>query len=208
MEAKVFNLKKEEVGNVKLPDEIFNVDFRTDLVEKYMRVYLNNQRAFSAKVKDRAEVRGGGRKPWRQKGTGRARHGSIRSPIWVGGGVAHGPTGVKKSMSMNKKERVLFYRSVLSELMRKNMLFWVKDFDKDFAENKSLTKGVDKALQVFGDGAIVYVHSGDNGKFSLGVRNLPHVLSFHVDGIDWVSFLYGDVVLLDLDAWKKLELSL
>ncbi|HOU76009.1 MAG TPA: 50S ribosomal protein L4 [Candidatus Dojkabacteria bacterium] len=208
MEVNIYNIKKEEVGKLELPDSIFNVEFRKDLVEKYLRVYLNNQRAFSATVKGRGDVRGGGRKPWKQKGTGRARHGSTRSPIWVGGGVSHGPEGIKTMMSMNKKEKVLLYRSILSELMRRGMLFWVKDFEKDYDEKTSISKGVSKILKSFGDGAFVYVRGQEEGKFSMGVRNLPNVLSFFVDGVDWMSFLYGDVVLMDVDAWKKLELSL
>lgn len=208
MKVNVYNIKKEEVDKLDLPEGIFDVEFRKDLVEKYLRVYLNNQRAFSAKVKGRGEVRGGGKKPWRQKGTGRARHGSTRSPIWVGGGVSHGPEGFTTRMSMNKKERVLLYRSILSELMRRGMLIWVKDFEKDFTEEKAITKNVNNVLKLFGEGAFVYVRGEKEGNFSMGIRNLPYVLSFFVDGIDWMSFLYGDVILMDVNAWKKLEISL
>ena len=92
MKIKVYNQKKEEIEEIELPKEIFEIKLNTDLVHQVVLAQTANQRQGSAKAKTRSEVRGGGRKPWRQKGTGRARVGSIRSPIWRGGGVTFGPT--------------------------------------------------------------------------------------------------------------------
>ena len=109
-----------KVGNksekkIDLVDSIWAVPVNEDLVAQVIYVYLNNQRKFTATVKTRADVRGGGKKPWKQKGTGRARHGSIRSPLWVGGGVAFGPTGFKKLLKIPRKMKNLSLKCLLSD---------------------------------------------------------------------------------------------
>lgn len=104
MNADVYNLQNEKVGTVELPEDVFGVRWNAALVKQVLEAQLANRRSPWAHTKDRGEVRGGGRKPWRQKGTGRARHGSTRSPLWVGGGVAHGPRNDRDySQKVNKK---------------------------------------------------------------------------------------------------------
>ena len=106
MKTEVYNLKNEVVGEMDLPDEVFGRSWRSSLVKQVLDAQLANLRRPWAHVKGRGEVRGGGKKPWRQKGTGRARHGSIRSPLWVGGGKAHGPIKTRDySEKVNKKMR-------------------------------------------------------------------------------------------------------
>lgn len=115
MKTQVFNLKNEVVGDVELPTSVFGVKWNPTLVAQVVRAQLANKRRPWAHAKTRAEVRGGGRKPWRQKGTGRARHGSIRSPLWVGGGKAHGPLKTRDySQKVNKKMKRAALFSVLS----------------------------------------------------------------------------------------------
>jgi len=120
----LYNQKAENVGKVDLPDQIFNLEMNKDLVHQVVTSQRSNKRQVIAHAKGRGEVRGGGKKPWRQKGTGRARHGSIRSPIWKGGGVTHGPTkerNFKKKINKKMARKALFM--VLSSKARDKQLF-------------------------------------------------------------------------------------
>lgn len=119
MESVVYNDKAEKIGTVDLPQKIFGVKWNPELVHQVIVSYMANRRVKGAHVKDRSLVSGGGRKPWRQKGTGRARHGSIRSPLWKGGGVTHGPAGgrnLKKKINKKMAEKALY--TVLSAKAR------------------------------------------------------------------------------------------
>lgn len=115
MKLQVLDTKGNKAGEVTLDESIFGIKPNLKVLAQYVRVFLSNQRQGTSKVKTRAEVSGGGVKPWRQKGTGRARHGSIRSPIWVHGGVAHGPLPKDWQLNMPKKMKVLAMKSVLSQ---------------------------------------------------------------------------------------------
>ena len=119
MKVEMYNLKGEKIGMVELPEKVFGVDWNADLVRQVVESMRANQRRNIAHTKGRGEVRGGGAKPWVQKGTGRARHGSIRSPIWKGGGVTHGPTKEKNySKKINKKMKQKALFAVLSQKLR------------------------------------------------------------------------------------------
>lgn len=125
MEIKLYNQNGEKVGNVELPEGVFNLKWNDDLIHQVVTSMHSNLRTPVAHSKGRGEVRGGGRKPWRQKGTGRARHGSIRSPLWRGGGVTHGPLKEKDySKKINKKMKKKAFFVVLSQKLRdKEILF-------------------------------------------------------------------------------------
>jgi len=126
MEAIIYNQKGTEAGKLKLPEKVFNAKWRADLVHQVVEGMRSNKRAGTADTKDRGEVRGGGKKPWKQKGTGRARHGSSRSPIWVGGGVTHGPLAeknYKKKISRKMRAQALF--SVLSKKYKDGEIIFV-----------------------------------------------------------------------------------
>ncbi|MBI4087616.1 MAG: 50S ribosomal protein L4 [Candidatus Liptonbacteria bacterium] len=130
MKATVYNLKNEKVGEMELPSSIFEAKWNPVLVAQVLRAQLANSRRPWAHAKTRAEVRGGGRKPWRQKGTGRARHGSTRSPLWVGGGKAHGPNKLRDySQKVNKKMARLALFSALAKKLKENQLKVFEDMN-------------------------------------------------------------------------------
>jgi len=144
MEAKVYNKQGKESGKIELPKEIFGLSWNADLVHQVFTSLNSNKRANTAKVKDRSEVSGTGKKPWRQKGTGRARHGSKRSPIWVKGGIAHGPTNERNyEKKINKKMAAKALFTALSEKMKNGQILFVEDFS--FADIK--TKDASSALK-------------------------------------------------------------
>lgn len=126
MEAKIYNQKGKEAGVIALPEKVFAAKWRSDLVHQVVEGMRSNKRAGTADTKGRGEVRGGGKKPWKQKGTGRARHGSTRSPIWVGGGVTHGPLAeknYKRKISKSMRAQALF--SVLSKKLKDGEIVFV-----------------------------------------------------------------------------------
>lgn len=137
-ELKVYNQKGESSGKVALPENIFAVQWNADLVHQVVTGMLSNKRAGTADTKGRGEVRGGGKKPWRQKGTGRARHGSTRSPIWVGGGVTHGPLAEKNyKKKISKKMRALALFCVLSKKVKKNEIIFVENLEQKEIKTKN-----------------------------------------------------------------------
>jgi large subunit ribosomal protein L4 len=130
METQIYNQKGKSVGKFELPESIFGVPWNGDLVHQVVTAMQANARTPVAHTKTRGEVRGGGKKPWKQKGTGRARHGSSRSPIWKGGGVTHGPRNEKSyDQKINKKMKAKALYTVLSEKLRKGQLIFVEELN-------------------------------------------------------------------------------
>ena len=130
MEAKIYNSKGKEAGKIELPESVFALNWNADLVHQVATSMMTAARTPVAHVKDRGEVRGGGKKPWKQKGTGRARHGSSRSPIWVGGGVAHGPRNDKNfDRKINKKARSKALATILSAKLKDGEVIFVDSLD-------------------------------------------------------------------------------
>ncbi len=130
METKIYNRKGEEAGKVTLPEDVFAAQWNADLVHQVVTSLMSNARTPVAHVKTRAEVRGGGKKPWQQKGLGRARHGSSRSPIWVGGGITHGPRNDKNfSRKINRKMKTKALYSILSRKLKDNEIIFIDSLD-------------------------------------------------------------------------------
>ncbi len=128
METQVYNQKGKSVGKLNLPESLFALPWNADLVHQVVTAMQANARTPVAHTKTRGEVRGGGKKPWRQKGTGRARHGSTRSPIWKGGGITHGPRNEKSyEQKINKKMRTKALYTVLSEKLRKGQILFLEE---------------------------------------------------------------------------------
>ncbi len=147
MDAKIYSHEGAEVGKISLPEAVFGVKWNQDLVHEVVVGMQANARASTAHTKGRGEVSGGGKKPWKQKGTGRARHGSSRSPIWSGGGVAHGPTNEKDySVKINKKVRAKALASVLSKKFEDSEIIFIDSFSALTAPKTAEGKKIIKAL--------------------------------------------------------------
>ncbi len=126
METTIYNTQGKSTGKISLPESVFGLPWNSDLVHEVVRLMNSNSRNAIANVKTRGEVRGGGKKPWKQKGTGRARHGSSRSPIWVGGGIAHGPRADKNfDRKINKKARTKALYTILSRKMKDGEILFI-----------------------------------------------------------------------------------
>ena len=149
MEATIYNQKGTDAGKITLPAKVFGAKWRSDLVHQVVESMRSNKRAGTADTKDRGEVRGGGKKPWKQKGTGRARHGSSRSPIWVGGGVTHGPLAEKNyKRKISKKMRAQALFSVLSRKLKDNEILFVDTLELGDIKTKSAQKVMESLAKV------------------------------------------------------------
>lgn len=151
MEVKLYNQNGEKVGRIELPTGVFNLKWNPDLIHQVVTSMQSNLRRPVAHAKSRGEVRGGGRKPWRQKGTGRARHGSIRSPLWRGGGVTHGPLKEKDySKKINKKMKKKAFFIVLSQKLRDNEILFLDKIALSRPKTKEANEIIKKISQVSG----------------------------------------------------------
>lgn len=156
MDAKVFSQEGKETGKVILPEAVFGVAWNADLVHEVVTGMQANARENNAHTKDRGEVRGGGKKPWKQKGTGRARHGSRRSPIWVGGGIAHGPRNERDySVKINKKVRARALACVLSKKFADQEVLFVDSIKFDEPKTKDARAIVSALAKGTGQGSLV-----------------------------------------------------
>ncbi len=195
---------KTSKKTVDLPEAIFGADFNEALVHQAVTSYLAGARAGTKAQKSRSEVRGGGKKPWRQKGTGRARSGTIRSPIWRSGGVTFAAKPRDFSKKLNKKMYRAAMRSIFSELVRQDRLIVIDDFKMETPKTRELASKLG-ALGV--DNVLLITHDLNEALF-LSARNLYKVGICEVGYIDPVSLVRFDKVLMTVSAVKKLEESL
>lgn len=151
MKTKIYNSKGKEAGEINLPEGVFGVKWNADLVHEVLASLSTSKRTSTAHTKDRGEVRGGGKKPWQQKGTGRARHGSIRSPLWVGGGVAHGPRNEKNfDRKVNKKAKAKAIAVILSAKLKDGELVFVDSFGLNAPKTKDAVSFIENLAKVSG----------------------------------------------------------
>lgn len=176
MNTDVYNLKNEKVGQVELPERVFNAPWRPALVEQVILAQLANKRRPWAHAKTRAEVRGGGRKPWQQKGTGRARHGSIRSPLWSGGGKAHGPSKDRDyTQKINKKMRRVALMSILSRKYKDSQIKFLDSLQMESAKTKNIAVSLRNVLGVAKNSKkydALFVSNLENKNLIRAVKNL------------------------------------
>jgi large subunit ribosomal protein L4 len=194
----VRNASGEKSGTVDLPDEVFGVQVNVPVMHQVVRAQLAAARAGTHSTKTRSEVRGGGKKPWRQKGTGRARQGSIRAPQWRGGGVVFGPTPRDHSLRVNKKEKVLALRSALTDRHAGGNLVVLDALDFDAPK----TSRAAELLETLGVGGrkVLLVVDGLEDAAIRSFRNLPtvHLLTF--DQLNTYDVLASDVVVFTRDS--------
>lgn len=197
----VYNMEGKEVGKMDLNDAVFGVEINEHLVHLAVVQNLANKRQGTQKAKTRSEVSGGGRKPWRQKGTGHARQGSIRAPQWKGGGVVFAPVPRDYSFKMNKKEKKAALKSVLTSRVQDNKLIVLDELKFDEIKTKEFKKVMDN-LKV--EKAMVVIAEQDN-KVILSARNLPEVATAVAENINVYDILKGDTLVLTKDAVAKIE---
>lgn len=198
----VYDIKGKKVSDVELAEAIFGIEPNEAIVHSVLVNYLANQRQGTQSTKTRAEVRGGGRKPWRQKGTGRARQGSIRAPQWVKGGIALGPKPRSYKYTVNKKERRLAIKSLLSSKVLENELTVVDKLELAEVKTKIMVKAL-ADLKVEGKTLIVLPENNKNVLMS--ARNIEGVKTIVLNNINVFDLLKYNNLVLPLETVKKLE---
>jgi len=209
MFVKIYNQMGEEVGKTLLPKEVFDVKLNSDLVHQVVVSQLANRRRVIAHTKDRAEVSGGGRKPWRQKGTGRARHGSIRSPLWRHGGVTFGPTKekvFKKEIPKKMRRKALFM--VLSAKVKNNLLIILDELKLEKAKTKFLAQLIENwklKIENFGKGNILIILPEMDKNIILAARNLPNVQTIQAKDLNCLDLLSFKYLVIPKEAVKVIK---
>ena len=197
----VYNMEGKEVDKIELNDSIFGVEINEHLVHMAVLQQLANKRQGTQKAKTRSEVRGGGRKPWRQKGTGHARQGSTRSPQWTGGGVVFAPTPRDYSFKLNKKEKRAALKSALTSRVEENKFIVVDELNFDEIKTKKFQAvlnnlNVNKALVVLEDG---------NKNVEISAKNIPDVKTARTNTINVYDILKYNTVIATKAAVKAIE---
>ena len=199
--VKVYNMKGESVGDINLKDEIFNVEINEHLLHMARVQNLANLRQGTQKQKTRAEVRGGGKKPWRQKGTGNARQGSIRAPQWKGGGVVFAATPRDYEITLNKKEKRSAMKSALTNCVKENNFIVIDELKLDKIKTKDFSN-VLKALKM--DSALVVLDKNDKVVIT-SARNIKNVKTSAVNELNVYDILKYEKVLITKNAVKNVE---
>ena len=202
MKISVKNTQGEKVKDLTLNDAVWNIEANTQVLKKMIKLQLDSMRQGTHKTKTRSEVSGGGRKPWRQKGTGRARQGSIRATQWRGGGIAGGVTPRDYTFKINRKERVLALKSALSLKAQEKALVVLDNITIDSLKTKDVKKLINDLALV---GKILFVTSEDNENLYMATRNLGYTYAILTSEINAFDLVNADVVVCDEAAVKKIE---
>lgn len=198
--VKLYNIAGQETGEIELNDSVFGVDYNEAVIHQAVVRQMANERLGTHATKTRGLVRGGGKKPWRQKGTGRARVGSIRSPLWVGGGTVFGPTPRSHAKDMPRKARQLAVKSALSEKLRANELIVIDAIDFEAPKTKNVVKML---ADLHSEGKALIVDGARNTVLS--ARNIPGVKAYAPSGLNIYDIVNTDKLFLTQEAVKKIE---
>jgi len=202
--VKVYNLEGKEVEELKLDPAVFEIEINPNLVHQVVEIQQSNARQTLAHTKDRSEVRGGGKKPWRQKGTGRARHGSSRSPIWIGGGVTFGPRNERNfSKKINKKMKKKALFMTLSDKVKENNFVVVDDLKMEEVKTKQLKNIINK-LPTKEAKSLLITLPAKNEVIVKSAKNLPKVKTILADSLNTLDMLKYEFVLIDKAGIKKI----
>ena len=202
MKISVKNTQGEKVRDLTLNDAVWNIEANTQVLKKMIKLQLDSMRQGTHKTKTRSEVSGGGRKPWRQKGTGRARQGSIRATQWRGGGIAGGVTPRDYTFKINRKERVLALKSALSLKAQNKELVVLDNITLESLKTKDVKKLIND-LKL--EGKILFVTSEDNENLYMATRNLGYTYAILTSEINAFDLVNADVVVCDEAAVKQIE---
>ena len=201
----VLNLSGSKVEEYSLNKNVFGIEPNQNVIYDAVQVYLSNTRQATAKTKKRDEVSGGGRKPWRQKGTGRARQGSTRSPQWRGGGVVFGPTGEQNyTIKQNKKEYNLALKSALSEKAKAENIILVDEIKYEAAKTKTAVEMLNK-LNTTKKTLLVVSEESVNYEALMSVANLQNVMVLFTDELNVYDVVNSDSIVMTVDAVKSIE---
>ncbi|WP_100405995.1 50S ribosomal protein L4 [Bacillus solitudinis] len=198
----LYNQTGSQVGDIELSESVFGIEPNESVLHDAVVMQQASLRQGTHKTKGRSEVRGGGRKPWRQKGTGRARQGSIRSPQWVGGGVVFGPTPRSYSYNLPKKVRRLAIKSALSSKVKSAEIIVLEDLKFDTAKTKDMVN-VLSGLSI--DSKALVVTADYNDTVALSLRNLPGVTFVTASGVNVLDVLKHDKLVITKEAVEKVE---
>ncbi len=198
--VKLYNIAGQETGEIELNDSVFGVDYNEAVIHQAVVRQMANERLGTHATKTRGLVRGGGKKPWKQKGTGRARVGSIRSPLWVGGGTVFGPTPRSHAKDMPRKARQLAVKSALSEKLRANELIVIDAIDFEVPKTKNVVKML---ADLHSEGKALIVDGARNTVLS--ARNIPGVKAYAPSGLNIYDIVNTDKLFLTQEAVKKIE---
>ncbi len=196
------NIKGEKLKDITISDSVWNIETNDDCLKQMIRLQLDASRQGTAKTKTRSEVSGGGRKPWKQKGTGRARAGSNRSPVWRGGGVALGVLPRDYTFKINKKERVLALKSALTYKQKDKNLVVLDTISLETLKTKEI-KNVLEALNLVGK--VLFVTKEDNANLYMATRNLGYTYAILADEINCYDIVNADYLVCDEEAVKQIE---
>jgi len=203
LKVKVYNLEGKEVEELELQPDLFGIEANVALIHQVVEAQQANARQVLAHTKTRSEVRGGGKKPWAQKGTGRARHGSIRSPLWIGGGVTFGPRNDRVfDKKVNKKMKRKALAMVLSDKVKNNNLFIVDKLELPKIQTKDFATSLKRLPGKVATNYLV-VLAAKNDIISKSARNLPKIQTILADSLNVVDILKHNYLLLDKAALLK-----
>jgi len=200
--VQVLSLTGEKVKDLTLNDGVWNVEINEIVMSDAIRLQMASLRQGTHSTKDRSEVSGGGKKPWRQKGTGRARQGSTRAPHWVGGGIVFGPTPRDYGFKMNRKERRLALKSALSEKFQNKNLCVVDTLEIASPKTKEFGNTLE-ALKL--NGKTLIVTDGENGNVCLAARNVQNLHVIEPNSINVLDLVSADNLLIDTNSVAKIE---